>query len=781
MEIHGYRIGRKIAQSEFCSLHNALDLTGSKTVSVRIYDPRLVRHPGFCAGFSRFAESVLGEHLGVMVGLLHYQASETACYAITDYFPSLPLSQAKAVQMPVKTLLQGSLEIAATIDLLHQRDLVHGALRPGNLLFNDSMKPSLGLGMHRPEGKGSRPLPIGNATAALYLPPEGIVTPDADYYALGISLYRLLFGHPPFDVQNPRLQHQQKQKGLVRLPGDGREALLPLFQGLLQPDPEQRIGSSDEFWQAANTCGYRLLQLPFKVHPSAQDTPAPAKPAVSSTSAAGPASGTPADSKPNPPENAAGPLRKPVLIASGIAAILGVALLAGFMMPADRNPNAGLRQTHTASNLDAMPVQEKTGKTLPAASPEPGAAANPTATHSNVVARPVKKIPREEQLYLRARKLFSQGNPGAALISVNQALKIDPRQPKAQQLRKAIRKELEVRRILERAKEQLLAGRLDSPAGDNALESYRNLATLLPQNDPRMQDGLSRLAKGYLESSRKLAEQNELDRALELADSGARLLPDFAPLQDLRKDLQRQQAERQRRLGKSRKQKTSRRARIKQKRAWLQKKRKQWLQAFDKALTRPASGIEQAMTAYDELRKLKTPARRLGSLRKRLVQACIDLSAQQIAARDFSAAKATLEQASRIGGNKAVEQQRTRLQQAMEQQREQVTRLLSEAQRLTKTARRPEDLHKAAARLKQASDLDPKDPRIAGIREQLLIAIDLQVVTTIEHRRFDDSDRLISLGRETSGGDPHWQVRSQELQHARAEEKRKSLPVIGTF
>jgi len=62
-----------------------------------------------------------------------------------------------------------------------------------------------------------------------------------------------------------------------------------------------------------------------------------------------------------------------------------------------------------------------------------------------------------------------------------------------------------------------------------------------------MQKGLSRVANRYLELSRKLVAQRKLDRAFQLADSGSRLFPGFAPLQALRNDIQQQLADQQRR------------------------------------------------------------------------------------------------------------------------------------------------------------------------------------------------------------------------------------------
>ena len=789
MEINGFRLGRKIAETELCSVHNAIDLATSKTVSVRIFHHKLSRHPGFCTGFSRFAESVQGERIGVMVTLLQHGADEQACYAVTDYFPCLPLLQTQPVQMPAKAVLQGGIEIAATLELLHGRGLVHAALRPGNLFFNDQLKLTLGLGINRPEGPSARPLPIDTAAAALYLPPEGGDGPAADWYALGICLYQQLIGQPPFDTSDLERQLKQKHQGLLLMTENGHQALLPLFQGLLHPDPERRIRSTDAFWDQADTGGYRLLRPRFAAEPTAE------------TAVVGEQAGTPSGgaepSKKQPPRT--GPdagdsehkpaSRRPMFI--GIAAIVvaGIAALALLWPQAPDSP-----VTPAASN-DSPPAASTAPQ--PAAIPAPAAkAAEAEAGGATIAAVPPlpDELPEDEQRFLLARSLFAEGRPGQALMSVNEALRINPQNRDASRLRQSILDELEIRSILKRAEEQLLAGRLSTPPGDNALESYRSLAALLPKGDPRMQRGLSRIANRFLELSRKAVAQRRLDDARQLADTGARLFPSFAPLKALKEDIGRQieqqrvaeqkQQQEARKLEQIRKIEQARQ----QKQQQLASKRKQLGNRFKRALAanKPLqTGVDQATAIYQELVKLKTPASQLQPLRKQLVAARIRLSEQQLAQDQFEAANQTLQQGLRLGDDSgALQRQINRLQQAIEQRQQQqhADNLLAEARLLIESANASTtDLDRAAQLIGQVSTFAASDPRIDELKSQLLRASDRQAAAAIESGRLDDAARYIDLGLTQSPGDSGLVARRQQLEEARNRAKRRSVPVIGTF
>src|SRR5262249_38047459 len=106
------------------------------------------------------------------------------------------------------------LQIAEALAVAHARNLIHGDVKPGNILFEpdeDRVKLS-DFGLAR---KVRLPAEISQETEAFgtpeFMSPEQLLTPDradgrADLYGLGATLYESLTGELPFrGVHLPKL------------------------------------------------------------------------------------------------------------------------------------------------------------------------------------------------------------------------------------------------------------------------------------------------------------------------------------------------------------------------------------------------------------------------------------------------------------------------------------------------------------------------------------------------------------------------------------------------
>jgi serine/threonine protein kinase len=98
-------------------------------------------------------------------------------------------------------------QIALAMQYAHERGVIHRDLKPVNILIDDRGEPViLDFGLARREDAGDRPLTVQGdlmGTPA-YMPPEQVLGdvaamgPASDIYALGVVLYELLTGSPPF-------------------------------------------------------------------------------------------------------------------------------------------------------------------------------------------------------------------------------------------------------------------------------------------------------------------------------------------------------------------------------------------------------------------------------------------------------------------------------------------------------------------------------------------------------------------------------------------------------
>ncbi len=95
------------------------------------------------------------------------------------------------------------------------------------------------------------------------------------------------------------------------------------------------------------------------------------------------------------------------------------------------------------------------------------------------------------------------------------------------------RTEIRAQQLLDDAQRYLQAGRLDSPEGENALQRYRAVLDLDPDNQAA-RAGLDRVVTELIEAADRAVTGQELDRAEELLAKAAEVEPDNAKLADIR-------------------------------------------------------------------------------------------------------------------------------------------------------------------------------------------------------------------------------------------------------
>lgn len=146
---------------------------------------------------------------------------ELAGENLGDLLPQRALSPEEASGMMAPVL--------ATLDFLHEKGLVHGGVKPSNILaIRDVIKLSPDRILPAGDSSQSRPL------AAPYAPPESPLFPASDIWSLGITLYETLTQYLPNHDSSGHYV-------LPPLPSPDAE----IIRGALVPDPTARITLDD--------------------------------------------------------------------------------------------------------------------------------------------------------------------------------------------------------------------------------------------------------------------------------------------------------------------------------------------------------------------------------------------------------------------------------------------------------------------------------------------------------------------------------------------------------
>lgn len=199
-----------------------------------------------------------------ILGVRDMGVHENYPFVITDYVPYRVFSQVYPSKhpQPLVTVLPHLKKIASALDYAHSRSVVHGDIRPENILLNANTMPSLrGFLLEAiVQNRGRlnyRGVEAAEREAMIYAAPEqiqGNLVAASDQYALGVLIYTLLCGETPFTGSSVEIAFQkmyapapslrQKKPDLVS-PGVERVVMKALEQ-----EQQKRFSSVEAFISA---------------------------------------------------------------------------------------------------------------------------------------------------------------------------------------------------------------------------------------------------------------------------------------------------------------------------------------------------------------------------------------------------------------------------------------------------------------------------------------------------------------------------------------------------
>jgi eukaryotic-like serine/threonine-protein kinase len=216
-----YRIEEFLGQGGMAQVHRGTDLVLDRTVAVKILTSNLARDPKAVRRFRREAQAAAGlGHPGIVAvydtgsdGDVHFIVMELisgrTLADILDEDGSL--SPERAIDV--------SSSVASALAHAHGKGIVHRDVKPGNIMITTSGEVKvMDFGIARTVSAGTFTNTASVLGTATYFAPEqargGPVDERTDLYALGVVLYEMLAGRPPFAGDSPvavAYQHVREQ------------------------------------------------------------------------------------------------------------------------------------------------------------------------------------------------------------------------------------------------------------------------------------------------------------------------------------------------------------------------------------------------------------------------------------------------------------------------------------------------------------------------------------------------------------------------------------------
>ncbi len=206
-----YVLGKPLGKGGMGTVHEARDTRSGTVVALKVLDEKWLARPDIVARFRREAEAALAlRHPGI-VFLLDADLGARPPYLVFELQKGGSLADRldRENRLPWREVARIGAAIAAGLEAIHERGLVHRDLKPGNVLLDKKGNPRIAdFGLVRGEqGSGIDPTSLtesGEVVGTIeFMAPEqvkagGEVKAPADLYALGCVLHTLLAGEPPF-------------------------------------------------------------------------------------------------------------------------------------------------------------------------------------------------------------------------------------------------------------------------------------------------------------------------------------------------------------------------------------------------------------------------------------------------------------------------------------------------------------------------------------------------------------------------------------------------------
>jgi serine/threonine-protein kinase len=255
-----YEIGKRIGRGGMAEIFQARDILLDRPVAMKVLFPEFATDPAFVERFRREAQAAANLNHPNIVAVYDWGKVNNTYYIAMEYVNGRTLAdilKQSGTLTPMQVCDVMS-EVASALISAHQNGVIHRDIKPGNILVSTTgqvkvadfgIARALGAGVE--QGLTQTGAVMGTAT---YFSPEqaqGASTDQrSDIYSLGVVMYEMLSGVPPFTGENA-VAIAYKQVHEHAMPLDQRLTSAPpevaaIVAKCMEKSPDDRYSSAEE-------------------------------------------------------------------------------------------------------------------------------------------------------------------------------------------------------------------------------------------------------------------------------------------------------------------------------------------------------------------------------------------------------------------------------------------------------------------------------------------------------------------------------------------------------
>src|SRR5580700_4052946 len=258
-----YRVLELVGRGAMGVVYKALDLNLDRPVAIKVMSAESRNDPDFVERFRQEARLQAALNHPNVALLFDYFVHDGAPVAVMEFIDGESLEQLirRRGAVPAHESIPIFKQALRGVAAAHRAGIIHRDLKPSNLMITrDEIVKVMDFGIAKRQGTTCATKVSTSIGSPLYMAPEQIlgraVDCRTDVYALGVTLYQLLSGQPPF---NPRgkTEYSVLNAHVNDLPEPPtvycRDIPQPLVDAVMRSiakEPEARFQSADDFMRA---------------------------------------------------------------------------------------------------------------------------------------------------------------------------------------------------------------------------------------------------------------------------------------------------------------------------------------------------------------------------------------------------------------------------------------------------------------------------------------------------------------------------------------------------
>jgi serine/threonine-protein kinase len=253
-----YELNHLIARGGMAEVYRAHDRLLDRPVALKVLFPELSVDRSFVERFRREAQAAANLSDPNIVPVFDWGEDTGTYFIVMEFIDGRPLSSILKTAGPLSAERSADVgaHVAAALGYAHKHGVIHRDVKPGNVLITDEGRVKvtdfgIARAINTEESLTQTGAVMGTATYFSPEQAEGIgVDARSDIYSLGVVLFEMVTGRPPFLGDTPVAVASKHVRDHPPAPRELNPSIPPTFEAIIlkamAKDPDHRYATAEE-------------------------------------------------------------------------------------------------------------------------------------------------------------------------------------------------------------------------------------------------------------------------------------------------------------------------------------------------------------------------------------------------------------------------------------------------------------------------------------------------------------------------------------------------------